>query len=195
MGIKTKQQQQHHPNPLPHSQSRRGGSSAEPGRRSSLKVPPCRCEGCAQLSHSLSPSHCQSLWVCRRRTSAAPLSIITLCAALRCAALLARYQMIKSSAAWQIRDPFACPISLCLSPSCCVCVCTTAQRQRILQVQLTHISQKDIAISPLQLSLLCVLFCFAFLPLCLVWSARGSVSKVTPWHTHTMGGNKKNPTY
>lgn len=125
MGIKTKQQQQHHPNPLPHSQSRRGGSSAEPGRRSSLKVPPCRCEGCAQLSHSLSPSHSQSLWVRRRRTSAAPLSIITLCAALRCSARSISNDKVQRSLAdpRPLRLPY---LSLSLSLSLCVC----AQRLR-----------------------------------------------------------------
>lgn len=184
MGIKTKQQQQHHPNPLPHSQSRRGGSSAEPGRRSSLKVPPCRCEGCAQLSHSLSPSHSQSLWVRRRRTSAAPLSIITLCAALRCAALLARYQMIKSSAAWQIRDPFACPISLFLSPSRCVCVHNGSETTHPSGTTYSYITKGYRHLSSPALAAVCAfLLSFSSALSCLV-SSRLRLEGDTVAHTH-----------
>lgn len=106
-------------------------------------------------AHGVPPGYegCQlALWVrCRRRRRlvyircAIPLFSFFV---HNHAPLSARYQMIKSSAAClplDLRLLLACCVCACL----CACVYTRAQRQRrrILQVQLTHISQKDIACS------------------------------------------------
>jgi len=71
-------------------------------------------------------------------------------------------------------------------------LCVLNGSAHILQVQLTHISQKDTALLPL-----CVLFCLAFCLVCVVSSLAillchlfypldpldpAGRSKVTPWH-------------
>lgn len=93
-----------------------------------------------------------------------------------------------------MRDFFSHAVCVCL----CACVYTTAQRRRrrILQVQLTHISQKDIGCS---LAVCAFLLSFSSFLSCLVSFCSGFDSdssfgsKVTPWRTHNgqRGGNKK----
>lgn len=150
-------------------------------------VPP-GCEGC-QLA----------LWVrCRRRRLVYIRFAIPLFSFFvhNHAPLSARYQMIKSSAACLPLDArlfLAC----CVYVSVCVCIHNSSATKTKHPSGTTY----SYITKGYRLLARCVLFCLAFLPFCLVWSAFGSGfdsdssfgTKVTPWRTHNgqKGGNKK----